>query len=83
METRSLPVLSVSLLPISIVLSWLVNRLRSTVTRSEPLVMSSAPSWIWYSRPKYVGSALSRCGASVKVLWSAQTWVAPRSVTAS
>ncbi|CAM5548599.1 hypothetical protein SALBM311S_08275 [Streptomyces alboniger] len=46
METRSLPTLSVSLLPISIVLSWLVNWLRETVTRSEPLVMSS-PSWIW------------------------------------
>lgn len=73
--TRSLPVESVSLLPISIVLSWLRNWLRSTVTRSEPLVMSNAPSWTWYLRPKCVASVLSKVGASVNVLWSAQTLV--------
>lgn len=83
MVTRSLPVLSVSLLPISIVLSWLLKTLRSTVTRSEPPVMSRAPSWIWYLRPKYVFSDLSKTGASVNVLWSAQTFVAPRRVTES
>lgn len=79
--TRSL--VSLSLLPISMVLSWLLNELYPTVTRSEALVMSRAPSWTWYSRPKRTGLAESGCGASEKLLWSTQTWVAPRRLTAS
>ncbi len=72
-----------SLEPINMVLSWSWIRFHDTVTRSEPLVMSSRPSWIWYGRPKYCGCRESGLLPSLRSLWSTQTWVAPVSDTAS
>ena len=46
-------------------------------------VMSIAPSWHCFVLPFSTGSWSSVTGASVIVLWSIQTWSAPRMVIAS